>query len=423
MHSKSRIDKAGRLLSSPPKELTEEFLELEDVFDRYRESHLDPLTSLTSEIQSLLREAGKPYYIAQRLKRKPQIVRKLQRLSVRLTQLQDIGGLRVIVDDNETINFFDRLLTDKFQRDSQFCLYRSTDYRPTGRDDSGYRALHKIFEYKGRYLELQFRSRAQHYWAESVERTSVFYGRRIKEGEGDDLIKNHFKLLSFAFLAIESGQRITSDLIRKINESSRKSEDIIRRDGNALLMDGKVNQDVIQSMVEKERSNPGSLNNWILVFDWQSANFITWDIAAHDPSEAAALYSRYEKEFPERENFEVVLIGSSDIATVQKTHSHYFGISRPDKLIEDLGQSIENITDNAKIDYGAKRILAVMAKRKVWGMNYGIQRSTLQNHFCKDVEEFSACLQALLDKGLVINKGGAGVTLDVARTAEIERLI
>lgn len=130
MHSKSRIDKAGRLLSSPPKELTEEFLELEDVFDRYRESHLDPLTSLTSEIQSLLREAGKPYYIAQRLKRKPQIVRKLQRLSVRLTQLQDIGGLRVIVDDNETINFFDRLLTDKFQRDSQFCLYDAQTIDP-----------------------------------------------------------------------------------------------------------------------------------------------------------------------------------------------------------------------------------------------------------------------------------------------------
>lgn len=423
MYSKSRIDKAGRFLSKPLEELTEEYLELEDVFDAYRESHLEPLTGLTAEIQQLLVTIGKPYYVAQRLKRKPQIVRKLKRLSVRLTQLQDVGGLRVIFDDNEAIDLFNRQLETRLTEKNIFNLQRTTDYRPNGRDDSGYRALHKIFDYKGRFLELQLRSRAQHYWAESVERTSVFYGRRIKEGEGHLSIIEYFKLLSGAFLAIESGHRLPAELIGKIKDSSRASEDIIRRDGNSLLMDGNVNQDVIRSMVQKEKSNPNSVNNWVLVFDWKSANFITWDIADREPKAAAQLYSRYEKEFPESADFEVVLIGSSDIATVQKTHSHYFGVSRPDKLIEDLGQSIVNITDDAKIDAGSKRILSVLAKRKIWGLGQGIQRSTLENHFCKDVGEFQICLQTLIEKGLVISKAGAGITLDVSRTAEIERLL
>ncbi|WP_298354684.1 hypothetical protein [Rhodoblastus sp.] len=82
--SKSKIDKAGKHLSVPG-ELTLETIELEDVFDAYRASHLEPLSKMTLELQRWLHEYGGRYYIAQRLKRKPQILRKLKRLSVRLT--------------------------------------------------------------------------------------------------------------------------------------------------------------------------------------------------------------------------------------------------------------------------------------------------------------------------------------------------
>ena len=421
--SKSRIDKSGRALTNSDFDLTEEYLELDEIFDQFRESHLAPLTSLTASIQNVLSDLGESYYIAQRLKRKPQIVRKLKRLSVRLTQLQDIGGLRIIVNDNSVIQRLEATIENSIAKNPNYTLARNADYRPEGRDDSGYRALHKIVKFQDIFLEVQIRSRAQHYWAESVERTSVFYGKRLKEGEGSSEVLLYFKNLSNVFASIERGYKQSAESISVLNKLSSKSEEIIRRDGFAHLMDGRVNQDVIKTMIQKERSNPGKLNNWILVFDWKTANFVTWDIVGREPNEAVAQYVRYEREFPETESFEVVLIGSSDVSTVQKTHSHYFGISSPDKLIEDLGQSIINITDNTTINAGAKRILYAMSKRKIWGESQGVQMSTLRNHFCRDVEKFEDCLELLIERGFILNKGGAGLTLEISKTNEIEALV
>jgi (p)ppGpp synthase/HD superfamily hydrolase len=100
--SKSRIDKAGRALAYPG-ELSLESIRLEELFDEYRASHLEPLSMTTLMLQHWLTGYGGRYYIAQRLKRKPQIIRKLKRLSVRLTQLQDVGGCRIIVDTNKDV--------------------------------------------------------------------------------------------------------------------------------------------------------------------------------------------------------------------------------------------------------------------------------------------------------------------------------
>lgn len=421
--SKSRIDKAGRALSHPPEELTEEDLELEEVFDQYREAHLQPLTSLTATIQNSMNERGEKYYLAQRLKRKPQILRKLNRLSSRLTQLQDIGGLRIIAETNDQADRI-ALAVDELLLDSkQYNLLRTTDYRPYGRDDSGYRALHKVVGFGSLFLEVQIRSRAQHYWAESVERTSVFYGKRLKEGEGSNIVLLYFKNLSNLFREIERGFKASADSVAVLERLRVRSEDVIRRDGHAHLMDGHVNEDVIKTILQKEQSNPGKLNNWILVFDWKTASFVTWDIVSREADEAVRQYARYERDFPEDKLFEVVLVGSSDILTVQKTHSHYFGLSKPDKLLEDLGQSVRSFVDDAALDYGAKKILNCLYKRKVWGEGQGIQRSTLRNHFCKDVEYFEASLDILLERELVLSKGGAGVTLNVSKTAEIENIL
>lgn len=421
--SKSRIDKAGRKLSAEIEDIDEEYLDLEDVFDKYRESHLRPLTTLTSEIQELLGRSSLSYYIAQRLKRKPQILRKLNRLTVRLTQLQDIGGLRIIVDNNSESDVVASLLDQKFSKSSNFKFQRDSDYRPAGRDDSGYRALHKIVKWRDLYLEVQIRTRAQHYWAESVERTSVFYGKRLKEGQGSNLVLAYFKILSRVFAEIERGYKPAQDDLDALESLRKKGEEIIRRDGHSHLMDGVVNEDIVKTLIQKERSNPTRVNNWILVFDWRTANFVTWDIVSREPAEAIETYARYEKQFPERDFYEVVLIGSSDVATVQKTHSHYFGISSPSRILEDLGQSIVKIADDPDLDNGAKAILRRLAKRKIWGSAQGIQRQTLKNHFCKEVANFEGSVDLLLKLGYVIEKGGAGLTLNVSKTAEIDQLL
>lgn len=163
--TKSRIDKAGRSLSSLG-ELTEEAIELEAVFDEYRASHLEPLSQTTLELQQWLHVYGGQYYIAQRLKRKPQILRKLRRLHVRLTQLQDVGGVRIIVDKNRHVDGLVNYIKDKVSSAGEFDIKRVTDYREMGRDDTGYRSVHLIINRNNVALELQIRSRIQPYWAE-----------------------------------------------------------------------------------------------------------------------------------------------------------------------------------------------------------------------------------------------------------------
>lgn len=425
--SKSRIDKAGNFLAKPADDFDQayldEFTELEKVFDKFRELHLRPLTDLTSIIKTSLDAEGETYYIAQRLKRKPQIIRKLNRFSTRLTQLQDIGGLRIVVNRNDDVDRISKLINSLLGSSEGFKILRSPDYRPLGRDDSGYRALHKIVRLGPVDLEVQIRSQAQHFWAESIERTSVFYGRRLKEGEGNPVVLKYFKGLSDYFSMVERGVKRPPGAIRELEAQREQAEAVIQADGLAHLTQGTVNTEVIYAMLAKQKASPGRFNNWILVFDWTTASFVMWDIASFDADEAVAQYVRYEKEYPEGKNYEVVLIGSSDVETVQKTHSHYFGLDRPDRILEDLGESVRAFSHNIDLDFGARRILQVMAQRKTWGMGKGIQPPTLQNHFCKDVPRFDESLKLLIDLGFVVSKGGAGVTLNVAKTAEIQSLL
>jgi ppGpp synthetase/RelA/SpoT-type nucleotidyltranferase len=203
--SKTKIDRAGSALARDSYRTDEEYIELEDIFDEYRKRHLQPLSETTMELQGWLGDYGRPYYIAQRLKRKPQIVRKLRRLSVRLSQLQDIGGSRIIVPTNEDVDRLAEFIEQRVKEKGHFSIERRSDYRQRGRDRTGYRALHLILKRTDVSLELQLRSRVQHYWSESIERTSVIYGHHLKEEEGDPKVIQYFRSLSDAFFELEAG--------------------------------------------------------------------------------------------------------------------------------------------------------------------------------------------------------------------------
>lgn len=220
--SKTAIDRAGNALAKEKFKTYEEWEAADKIFDEFRQAHLQPLTSTTIAIQNWFRADNASYIIVQRLKRKPQILKKLRRLNTRLTQLQDIGGLRIIVDQNSDVDRLIEYITDKLKRQTSIVIKRTVDYRKKGRDDSGYRAAHIIMEKDGVSLELQIRSRIQHYWAELIERTSVIYGYVIKELEGDERVIKYFKELSNLFYLIETGQQ--PDASQKIDIERRRIE-------------------------------------------------------------------------------------------------------------------------------------------------------------------------------------------------------
>ena len=423
--SKSKVDRAGLALAKNRYRSDDEYFELEKVFDEYRKSHLQPLTETTLTLQSWLSGYPNSYYIAQRLKRKPQIIRKLLRFNTRLTQLQDIGGARIIVETNSEADRLYGFLLEQIRSNSQINLIKETDYREKGRDDSGYRALHLILDVGGRKIELQIRSRVQHYWAESIERTSVIYGYHLKEGEGDPAVIQYFKQLSDIFYEIEAGREPSPASKIELDKLRSQCEKIIAESDKSKVIGGYVNENIIRQLSEIEASRPSGINNWILIFDWNTGSFVSWSVVSLNPDEAVSEYVRYEQSYPVEQGFEVVMIGSSDVATVRQTHSHYFGIAEYDTILESLDQAVIGFSKRDGIDTGARQILLRLYQREAWGKRKGIARSTLKNHFCKNVFTFDYSLEILIENNLVIVGSGKGkpVSLNLKKKSEIERYL
>ncbi|WP_300882793.1 RelA/SpoT domain-containing protein [uncultured Desulfovibrio sp.] len=403
--SKSKVDKSGYILSESIKVDEYIYLEFEEYFDEYRKEHLPVLTSTTLEIQDWLSTFSKGYYIAQRLKRKPQIIRKLKRLSVRLTQLQDIGGLRIIVDTNKDVNELLSFLKNKVDQSEHIQIHRITDYREHGRD-TGYRALHVILSVDRYKLELQIRSKIQHYWAESIERTSIVYGYYLKESEGSNIVLDYFQNLAKIFNEIEAGRKPAPAHKIALDKARDSAIKVIESSDKKSILNAHVDEGVIKTLVEKESKNRNQdrFNNWILILDWNTGCFVDWKVISRNPDEAIRAYVETEKLYPNNDGFEVVMIGSSDISTVRETHS--------------LDDSIVSLSKRMDLDTGARDILLCMVGKKYWSKKISID--TLKNHYCRNVLTFEHSLQSLIDKGYIIKHSQGPVSLNIAKKNEIE---
>lgn len=421
--SKTLIDNSGHALSRENESDVDKYIQYTEAFDEYRKNHLVPLSKTTMELQQWLAQFGKDYFIAQRLKRKPQILRKLRRFSVRLSQLQDIGGTRVIVEQNKDVNDLVNFLKKRFESSKDLKVIRLTDYRGEGREDSGYRAYHVILERENYRMELQIRSKIQHYWAETIERTSIVYGHHLKELDGDPIVIQYFKLLSDLFFEIEAGRRPSAALRTKVEELRIKSEQIIQEADEKNVFCSYVNEGITKDLERKEKSTGDSvLNNWIFVFNWNIGAFVTWELITNNPEGAIAQYVEYENKYKSDDGFEVVLVGSSNVATVRQTHSHYFGLNHANgPILEDLNTSIVGFSNIMDIDVGAREILRTMERRHFWGTKV-ITIDTLKNHFCKGVVTFDSSLKSLIEKDL-IHDSGYSLSLNLKKKQEINKYV
>ena len=403
----------------------EKIISSEDIFDNYRSMHLAPLMRTTMQLQRWMEDSQKGYYIALRLKRKNQILRKLKRFHVRLSQLQDIAGARIILDKNsdvdEVVNYILRLINSQ----SDIKLLKDIDYRAKGRDDSGYRARHMILECDNIKIELQLRSRIQHYWAETIERTSVVYGYYLKELEGDIRVLDYFKKLSNFFYEIEIGRKPSIQQHFELQVSYKQALQVIKTSKRYNVLESHADHDVLKAIYESSAkgSKGNYLNNWILIFNWTTGNFITWEKAPKDPIDAGAFYAKCEKKYPAGENYEVVLVGASDVETIEQTHSHYFGIESYDGVLKNLDASIEAIQLKQKISIEERKILFVLRRRHCWN-DKTIALSTLKNHHCQGIIDFENAIERLLKIGLINrNSPTSPISLNVAQKHAIDELL
>ncbi len=379
---------------------------------------------MTILLQKWMDKSGKGYYIAMRLKRRPQILRKLKRFHVRLSQLQDIAGARIILERNQDVEDIVAYLRNSLEAQSDVQLLRDVDYRVKGRDDSGYRARHIVLKKDGYNIELQLRSRIQHYWAETIERTSVVYGHFLKELQGDPLVLEYFKQLSDVLYEFEVGRRPTHPQRIRLDRLYSKALAIIQTSDTRNVLVSHPALNVLKTLTEvSSQVKKSRIVNWILIFDWNTGEFVNWLAASENPQEAIALYAKNEGDYSSEQGFEVVLVGASDPTTIEKTHSHYFGIESYDGVLKNLDETFDSLQRVTALTIDQRRILSALYTRKFWG-GRTMSISTLKNHFCAGISDFDGALDSLIRKRLVSRSSSVGpISLNVDRKAEIDSLM
>lgn len=285
-----------------------------DIVSRWRERHADPLTWLTTSLRGRI-EMPASY----RLKRLPQIVAKLARArNMNLARMQDVGGCRIVVNTHAEV---DAAISAIQKRSTPWYeVIRTTDYRRDGRQTTGYRAVHVIVRRDECLLEIQIRTRRQHGWAEAVERAADRTGFRLKDGDGPSQLVEHFRFASDLLAELDDD--------RALSMESRTRFEAGEKAIATFLPD--VPHDVASGFRVTSKSLSTRQNNWLLVYSKEEGRPIHWMDCGTDPVSAAQRYSEWEREYPWRNGYEVVLIGSDSRDTIEWTHAHYFGRSLDD---------------------------------------------------------------------------------------------
>lgn len=200
--SKSDVDRLGSILRAGNYS-SGDLIRL----DLYRRSFGDDYKYVVDVVQNQLHlnVTGRPS------KSTNSIVDKLNRESTRLSQMQDIAGCRVVVEDVVVQNRF--VAAIEVYLDATIIDRRANP-------SHGYRAVHLICRRNGRPVEIQVRTVLQHMWAEISEKLSDTVDPGLKYGVGNEQTLGVLNKLSTAVLEFENEEIERAIALRKISEKT-----------------------------------------------------------------------------------------------------------------------------------------------------------------------------------------------------------
>jgi ppGpp synthetase/RelA/SpoT-type nucleotidyltranferase len=186
-----------------------------DLLGRFRREWSDPprpLTKAAMGLRSMVATLGMHAQVSQRLKRRDRIIDKLVRFpSMRLPQMEDIGGCRIVLGGlPEQREFLAHLRSAWASHDP-----REYDYVSNPKH-TGYRAVHVIALWDGRLIETQVRTVLQHRWATTVERLDAVTGHRLKDGKGPEMILDGIRAAADAFARGDAIGKSPDDVLREL---------------------------------------------------------------------------------------------------------------------------------------------------------------------------------------------------------------
>jgi hypothetical protein len=258
--------------------------------------------------------------------------------SMKLARMQDIGGLRAVVDSVARLRKLEvayRAAGPKFKH----VLVGSKNYVDEPKSD-GYRSIHLIYRYRnerapaydGLSLELQLRTRLQHAWATAVETMGTFLGQALKAGQGEEQWRGFFAVASAA-LALEEGTTAVPGF--EGCSATQVCRELFRLERSLRVLDKLRGFAIAADQITTERGK-GAYHLVVLDSAKRSVTITPFPIARLD--EANRAYAEIEKRTKSGDVVEAVLVSAGPIELLRKAYPNYFldthaFVSRVEKLI------------------------------------------------------------------------------------------
>ncbi len=341
-YSKSKVNKAGEILikDDPP---ISELLWAYEVVDNWRTCHGYPINTFQATLRKKLKNIDKKALVAQRLKRMPSIINKLKRFKkMKLARMQDLGGLRSVVADMKKV-----CELEKNYRKSKFRheLVTTKDYIKFPKD-TGYRSIHLVYKYQndkepdynGLYIELQIRSKLQHFWATAVETMGTFLDYALKSSEGPKEWLSFFSLAGCAFAHLENTQPVPG-----YEEKSKKEiyAETLEEAERLCIYDQLQAFSIVAKRIHIDKKQ-GTYHLVILDLEKKTVSIRTHPQKHLDLANRE--YVKYEKRISMGENLQVVLVSAGSVENLRHAYPNYFldtnefinQLKKIDKLTKEL---------------------------------------------------------------------------------------
>ena len=219
MLSKTKIDQLGDQLRRGAASQVDLRL-----LDEYRRSFEPAIDTVTRQIIQLTTDQP----TARPAKSTLSITEKLKREKVRLSQMQDVAGCRVVVRGALAQELFQKASPRSFP----FCEIMDRRLKPS----HGYRAVHILANVDGKTVEIQVRTQLQHLWAQMSEAYADRFGSEIKYGGGSPEIRR---------LLLDC-----SDRIQKLEEKELNPGDIEYSQENQHVTEFDAQWDALRSALQ-----------------------------------------------------------------------------------------------------------------------------------------------------------------------------
>ncbi|OUR97391.1 hypothetical protein A9Q84_13785 [Halobacteriovorax marinus] len=329
MISKKRIDRIGEKLKAEKNLNSEELAQLlqwRDGFSTTLDYYFKKISIKTDEKERVT--------LSRRLKRIDSIKIKLKRFkTMRLSTLQDIAGLRVVVKSK---NALDEALTALRILPDKHTLKKLDNYTSAPKND-GYRGVHLIYQNKkSDLIEVQLRTDLQHIWATAVETYGELQNTSFKTGEGDKQWKDFFSLLSSYFAILENSTPL--DIHLKLSKKKLKTQ--LKKIIKDLKVIERLNATTnsIQVIVNKQNETGRMGKYAILELDLKEKTTTIDVYTKKNVTKAIKIYTEKELNYKDNEFKNIVFVNIEDVEKIQKSYPNYFLDTR--NLLKILSQIV-----------------------------------------------------------------------------------